>query len=263
MATYKLNKQTGKIEKKQDDHPAYVKTFLPSLPWRILNGRNRKPSPKTYSNSSHGAGPGARGSSLLPGALTYVPNPSYISFFSNSFPKPEPPPAPTIPYAGIRTGEIIGERFWWIKHQGLTSITLDYVWGLGCTVEGDTNKIVYQDYSYITGEYKILYGGIYSFHTAYKEIVSVEVNFMDYIYKCRKDFVHNSHFLLGLARGRIKMWGDVVEHEKGYRAQFAKLISIDKFTPNPHDLMCKEWCQRIVNAHREAINALSSPLPRT
>lgn len=32
---------------------------------------------------------------------------------------------------------------------------------------------------------------------------------------------------LGVVVGAIKLWGEVVEHERGYRASFAKVVSID------------------------------------
>ena len=31
--------------------------------------------------------------------------------------------------------------------------------------------------------------------------------------------------------GTIKMWGEIVEHELGYRAEFAKIISLDQGNP--------------------------------
>jgi hypothetical protein len=30
--------------------------------------------------------------------------------------------------------------------------------------------------------------------------------------------------------GRVKLWGDIVEHERGYRAEFAKITAIDACT---------------------------------
>lgn len=261
MATYKFNKDTGKIEKKQDDQPAYVKAFLPQSSWRILSGKRRRSSPQAHSNPSHGTSPGAGRTFTASPQLGPVTPADYSNLFT-IFPEPDPVP-PTIPYAGIRTGEIIGERFWWIKRQGLTSMSRDYIWGPGCTVGGETNEIVFQRYSYFIGLYEVLYGGIYSFHPSYEEIVREEANFMHYIYEFGTEIADDPRFPLGLAQGKIKMWGDVVEHEKGYRAQFAKLISIDKFISNPHDPACKEWCHRIVSAHREAANAPSPTLPRT
>lgn len=32
--------------------------------------------------------------------------------------------------------------------------------------------------------------------------------------------------VVSVAYGAVKMWGEVVEHERGYRAQFAKLVSL-------------------------------------
>jgi hypothetical protein len=31
----------------------------------------------------------------------------------------------------------------------------------------------------------------------------------------------------GVVVGRVKLWGIVIHHEKGYRAQFAKIIALD------------------------------------
>jgi hypothetical protein len=31
--------------------------------------------------------------------------------------------------------------------------------------------------------------------------------------------------------GRVKIWGEVVEHEWGYRSQFARIISLDHGDP--------------------------------
>ena len=31
--------------------------------------------------------------------------------------------------------------------------------------------------------------------------------------------------------GRVKLWGEVVEHEWGYRSQFARIISLDYGDP--------------------------------
>jgi hypothetical protein len=39
---------------------------------------------------------------------------------------------------------------------------------------------------------------------------------------------HAEHNTVGLAFGTVKLWGEVVEHEHGYRASFAKPASIDE-----------------------------------
>lgn len=53
-----------------------------------------------------------------------------------------------------------------------------------------------------------------------------------------------SIFRLGrtLVCGRVKMWGEVIEHEEGYRAEYAKVIALDAIVweaadhPAPVDL---------------------------
>jgi len=31
--------------------------------------------------------------------------------------------------------------------------------------------------------------------------------------------------------GKVKIWGEIVEHEEGYRSQFAKIVSLDYGNP--------------------------------
>ena len=35
-----------------------------------------------------------------------------------------------------------------------------------------------------------------------------------------------------IAFGRVKLWGEVIEHQRGYRAQFARIVGIDKHKKN-------------------------------
>ena len=39
-----------------------------------------------------------------------------------------------------------------------------------------------------------------------------------------------------LVRGTIKMWGEVVEHDTGYRAEFAKIVSLDEVATGEVDI---------------------------
>jgi hypothetical protein len=39
--------------------------------------------------------------------------------------------------------------------------------------------------------------------------------------------------------GKIKIWGELVEHENGYRSQFAKLLSLDSGAPELLDNSAK------------------------
>lgn len=136
-----------------------------------------------------------------------------------------------IPHARIRTGEIIGHRWWRFTTKedrviggcpcslcrnglfvpGAGPLTLSSVahwrmWLPGETVYGDTRRSV--------GDGSNIPGGTYAF--ACPAQLAAEL-LARYTY---------NHDLAG-AIGTVKMWGDVVEHEHGYRAEYAKINSID------------------------------------
>lgn len=101
----------------------------------------------------------------------------------------------------IIAGEIIGHRAWASYYTGssasdprprLKSVAADYVW--------EPNKVA---------EGKPLDG--YGIH-AYKSV-----------YHLMEDQRGSAVY------GTIAMWGDVIEHEHGYRSQYARIVSLDHF----------------------------------
>lgn len=128
-----------------------------------------------------------------------------------------------IPYAGLRTGEIIGHRAWYVIGDGLTLTSIAHIfpWEPGATIEGDINKDVGGNF------YSIIYGGTYCFHSA--DLCREETKVSpDFCFPCHAYIGFGFTEIHGIVRGTIKMWGEVVEHEKGYRAQFAKIASLDE-----------------------------------
>jgi hypothetical protein len=112
-------------------------------------------------------------------------------------------PARHLKHDGIRVGEIIAYRAWRVMRPGwrrsgddrLHSVLMkDYVWHPGEPASGDIRT-----------------HGIYSF----RDVVRSR---QDYWYSVGTE---------PLLFGKIKIWGEVVEHEAGYRSQFAKIISLD------------------------------------
>src|SRR6058998_398354 len=88
---------------------------------------NRKPSPKVYGNPVDGAGTGNDRAD----AFAYAPGSAFPFGAVNSDPRVTPdhmrqtllqmmilsiPEPSEIPHAGIRAGEIIGWRLWWVNH---------------------------------------------------------------------------------------------------------------------------------------------------
>jgi hypothetical protein len=122
-------------------------------------------------------------------------------------PRSESKLANDLKHEGIRVGEIIAYRAWrvlesnWMRRDDnrLHSVFMkDYVWVLNRPASGNVRE-----------------HGIYSF----KEVI-----------RSREQYGYP--LVWGpLLFGRVKIWGEIVEHEAGYRSQFAKIISLDYGDP--------------------------------
>jgi hypothetical protein len=129
----------------------------------------------------------------------------------------EPPP---VPHAGIRVGEIIGYRLWWVDQSGLLrSVIADkVVWPVDRPVTGSIDHIVLFDYGLPC------YGGVY----CYKDFNQAHEQFIQGTKGMEIGYPWKPMGVIGLALGSVKLWGEVVEHEHGYRASFAKPASLDE-----------------------------------
>jgi hypothetical protein len=116
--------------------------------------------------------------------------------------------ARTLKHEGIRVGEIIAYRAWrvivssWLQKSDdlLHSVFMkDYVWLPDIPASGDVRT-----------------HGIYSF----RDVI------------CSRE---GYGYTLGKAGpmlfGRVKIWGEIVEHEAGHRSEFAKIVSLDYGDP--------------------------------
>lgn len=97
-----------------------------------------------------------------------------------------------IEHAGIHLGEIIAWRCWRLERGLLRSMAVDHVWAPDEPMEGDISASL----------------GVH----AWKKLSDA----MGY-YGGSRDIVI----------GTVALWGEVVEHEKGYRAEYAKINSLD------------------------------------
>jgi len=204
------------------------------------HGRNRKPTPPAHGDpidrTSGGAGvyayPGLTAG--LPrttwrtlNATTIYPSTGGVDYLNATqaidlktytqlvlvpaFAEPTPP---SIPYAGVRAGEITGYRMWLVLSSlRLCSLAHKFIWEPGATIEGDVDELVSSTYDMVN-----LYGGVYSYATF--EELAPELS------EIAEDSFPGGHEF-GVAIGTIKCWGEVIEHQRGYRAQYAKLTSID------------------------------------
>ena len=191
----------------------------------IDDGRDRKADPPTYSGTTQIPGPSDDGALLtakdiqaardaldaaaptpvFPGGISWVDTGSTFTIHSvsPSFFKTPDDPEITVESTGIEIGEIIAWRAWRIKHGVLTSLVRDTVWMPDETVEGVIKGI---------GDHgKLL--GIYSFKKASDA-------WNGCIYTADK-----------YVSGQVALWGEVVEHEEGYRAENARVHSLDFIRP--------------------------------
>ena len=178
------------------------------------DGRNRRAAAPTHNRSidrtNSGVDPGSQAT------FTYT---IYTTIFPAFFPQP-----PAIPYAGVRAGELIGYRAWLVlSDHSLCSLAHHFVWEPGAVIEGDVDKVVNNLNWFIT---PLIFGGTYS----YKDPIYLREEFgeiTDGLFPYLTYIGMHTYSTHGLAFGTIKCWGEVIEHEKGYRAQFAKLHTID------------------------------------
>ena len=125
-------------------------------------------------------------------------------------------------HEGIRAGEIVAYRAWramiytgWFRSgdDRLHSVYMrDYVWYPGEPASGDVTT-----------------HGIYSF----REVI-----------QSGEQYGYYASTEGPLVFGKIKIWGEIVEHEAGYRSQFGKIVSLDH--GDPHLL---EKFRRIYNVY--------------
>lgn len=111
------------------------------------------------------------------------------------------PARPPVPYEGIRMGEIVAYRCWPIKNGFLWSTAAGRAWAPGEPMKATPDH---------------LKSGLGVF--AFKDMSRCIGEFGDEYYNSAG---------MGIAFGTIHIWGEIVEHELGYRAEYAVVRSID------------------------------------
>jgi hypothetical protein len=137
--------------------------------------------------------------------------------------------ARTLKHEGIRIGEIIAYRawrvfkphWWWRGDDRLHSVLMhDYVWDPDEPASGDVRE-----------------HGIYSFR---------------HVIRTTKEYSYSVGHAT-LLFGKVSIWGEIVEHENGYRSQFGKVMSLDYGDP--------EFLKRFRQIYR--VNQVTEPLTGT
>lgn len=240
--------------------PYYARFNQP--PRSPSNGRNRQAAPTNHSDPLDGADPSAGGADS-PTMRTSIPATTWRTINHPVFPfAPGPnsslsladyaklmddiardmtdqfnqivfcgralPSPPTIPYAGVTSGEITGYRGWIVCDEPtgptLCSLAHRFLWEPNATIEGNLTECV-NNYAF-----NPVFGGVYAFREFSGLMTEIaEAQLYAWLMRRHKGPFIEQHTWLGFAHGTVKLWGETVEHETGYRASFAKLTSIDSF----------------------------------
>lgn len=179
---------TAQIKALSDYMKANQQDWIISLTAQLNGGHNGNRKTSQAVHGGSNQAPGGGPGTSPPGAVTYT-----IVSLAEDFPRPD-----STPHEGIRAGEVIGWRLWKLKKGFLHSITADKMWNPGEPMEGSVDA------------FDIVYAvpmGIYAMKHLYPvAVLAIEETFVF---------------------GSVEMWGEVVEHEHGYRAQFASVRSLN------------------------------------
>lgn len=120
--------------------------------------------------------------------------------------------------ARIVLGEITAYRAWWVRRFDdlrLCSLAHDYSWKPAKFpaphASGNVDEL-------LRTEPQKLFGGVFSF----KNPLDAKVEGASWLWWAPRNSELNC-----IALGSISIWGEVYEHEEGYRAQFARVQSLD------------------------------------
>jgi hypothetical protein len=216
--------------------------------WKSLAPDQRDPNRATrYTGrtSAYYSPPGAI--SQGPGYPYQIPGPSLISplmqaglpsyasqLASSLYPWDRPPSRPALKRE-IKMGEITGYRCWRIENGLLRSVYQRDIWYPGKILEGreleDWGQRGVHSWKQPNSrqflEYLMGYLA-YVADPAQSHLMSINGNGSRMV-------VSNT----ALVTGSVILWGDVVEHEYGYRGEFAKVKSLDWLYPS-QDMMGRE-----------------------
>ena len=122
---------------------------------------------------------------------------------------------------GIRAGEIIGWRFWKLYRGLLHSVFASHIWRPGVFERSSSKRLEFRHLGYCN------FRDNRGYHA-----------FTDKEQAKREAFVHaySSPCIIG----SIAMWGEVIEHQHGWRSEYAAVQSITEVTGDI-SLLSKHW----------------------
>ncbi len=170
------------------------------LAWEVIRGQYWRAVKKVHSGSNQAPSPGT-GASGIPAPV------AQFTGYGGGFANPPPGTIPSItlsgygPFAdaGVKAGEVTAYRNWRLAEDGfLHSVYQEnFVWKPGDVVEGNPADGFAGIYAFKSVLLMATYGANLSFSTSI------------------------------IVTGTVDLWGEVYEHERGYRASHAAIASID------------------------------------
>lgn len=135
----------------------------------------------------------------------------------------QPKPKPSLKRDSVIAGEIVGYRCWRVEGGFLKSVYQDDVWVPGQIIEGRG----LEDWDQ-RGVHAWKDPGSKEYHEYIRAYLNLSSDpFLAFHYYGTKRELRPA-----MATGTIFMWGDVVEHERGYRAEYARVRSLDWLYPD-------------------------------
>lgn len=181
----------------------------------LPHGRYRRAPAQVHRRPTRQPGHVTRGT-IVPGATWYTVPSGFTFTLAGA-------PARPIEHAGVRAGEIIAHRGWRYDDGRLLSIyAKHHEWLPGVPSTGDVRheygvhafKSVDLVKSYVIG-------------TALSDVFSDDSLIYDALKMRWRQPAGPRPSLPTFIIGTVALWGEVVEHERGYRAEFAKVRSFD------------------------------------
>jgi len=191
-----------------------------AAPRSSKHGKHRRSSSAAHSSPADGTSEPNTGAN--PQIAHYLANPSF-AFRGAVFPEYAPLDPNSTPHAGIRAGELIGYRCWYVDDGfNLHSVSADYVWPTDAPAEGNPGIFI--------DSYPFLPAGVYAFNDEERarqqliEYVAGQTFPFSWIRQAKIELILVRY--IGVVYGEVKLWGEVHEHEHGYRAQYAKITAV-------------------------------------
>jgi hypothetical protein len=202
------------------------------------NGKYRSATTQTSSSTTVGTGTGNVGTNVTsvnvaPGA-TYIPATggagssglTWVNLTTCSYPVPDPPKD-----MGIKAGEFTGYRAWYFHSMphpiNLDDLRLHSVFAMHLWHPGTSEKSNRDVDDCLVGS---------GFH-AFKEPR-----------QCLREYGVLPIVDMGAIFGEVKLWGKVIEHEMGFRAEYCKITKLSDILIHPyygldHDDVLNHFCK--------------------